>query len=232
MTEPTRNPSASAGAAGPDPRTAAHTRVRAVPALVVALGFAFLPVSRWLDEFASVAHLVRYELVWWAVVALIVVWVLRVERRPLRSVGVRPLTGADAALAVAAAIVTLAGLVFLTEAVLPRLGLSEREPMHRLLATPAWWRCLSVLRAAVSEELLYRGYAIERLAELTRRRALAALVSGVAFTLAHVGTWGWGHLLIAGYGGAVLTLLYLWRRNLGTSMLAHAIVDGVAVFFG
>jgi hypothetical protein len=56
--------------------------------------------------------------------------------------------------------------------------------------------------------------------------------SCAAFTVAHVGWWGWGHLLIAGFGGAALTALYLWRRNLGVNILAHAVVDGAAFLSG
>jgi uncharacterized protein len=40
-----------------------------------------------------------------------------------------------------------------------------------------------------------------------------------------VGPWGWGHLLIAGFGGLTLTLLYVWRRNLWANIIAHFIAD-------
>jgi membrane protease YdiL (CAAX protease family) len=91
---------------------------------------------------------------------------------------------------------------------------------------------ISVLRAGVSEEVLFRGYPIERLQEWSGSRALAAIVPLIAFTLAHVGPWGWSHLLVAAFGGAMLTVLYLWRRNLWASMLAHCLIDGVAVLGG
>jgi membrane protease YdiL (CAAX protease family) len=31
---------------------------------------------------------------------------------------------------------------------------------------------------------------------------------------------------VAGYGGVILAVLYLWRRNLWANMLAHWISDG------
>ena len=62
--------------------------------------------------------------------------------------------------------------------------------------------------------------------EPTGSRMLAALVSCAVFTYAHLGNWGAAQLIVAGYGGVVLTALYLWRRNLWANMLAHWIADG------
>jgi uncharacterized protein len=78
-------------------------------------------------------------------------------------------------------------------------------------------------------EVLFRGYAVERLEELTGNLNLAAISSCAVFAFAHVGPWGWAHLLIAGFGGGVLTALYLWRRNLWVNIIAHFIVDGAVV---
>ncbi len=230
MTTPSSLPSAP-------PRSGTHSRTPrpiapTVCGLVVALGFPFLPVSRWLDEFADVAHLVRYELAWWAVLAIVLGIVRAAEQRPWSSIGIRPMRGRDVLAALAAGVAMVAGLAGIFFVLFPRLGIQESAPLGQLLATPLAWRIASVVRAAVCEEVLYRGYAIERLSELSRRRGLAAAVSGALFALAHVGTWGWGHLLVAGFGGAVLTALYLWRRNLGANVLAHAIVDAAAVLAG
>jgi membrane protease YdiL (CAAX protease family) len=54
----------------------------------------------------------------------------------------------------------------------------------------------------------------------------------VSFMLAHVGPWGWSHAIVAGFGGAMLAGLYLWRRNLWVSILAHCLIDGVGVLAG
>ena len=54
---------------------------------------------------------------------------------------------------------------------------------------------------------------------------LAGLVSWAVFTYAHLSSWGAPQLIVAGYGGALLTVLYLWRRNIWSNMLAHWIAD-------
>ena len=86
-------------------------------------------------------------------------------------------------------------------------------------------------RAVVYEEIFYRGFAIERLTELTRLRWLAELISFTAFTFAHLSYWGWAHLMVAAFGGAVLTALYLLRRDLSANILAHFLTDGVGFLF-
>jgi len=200
--------------------------------VVFALGFPMLPTGTWMNQFASAGHLVAYDAIWWAVVAIMVALVRVAERRPLSSIGVRPLGRTDVLVAIAAGIAILTGLAGIYYLVFPLLGVSEGGQMDQLLATPLWWRCISVIRAAVSEEVLYRGYAIERLTDLTGHRGVGAVLSCTAFAVAHVGWWGWGHLLIAGFAGAALTVLYLWRRNLGVNIVAHFVVDGLAILSG
>jgi membrane protease YdiL (CAAX protease family) len=89
-----------------------------------------------------------------------------------------------------------------------------------------------VLRAAVFEEICYRGYPIERLSELIGSKWLAGILAVLVFTLAHAGYWGWDQLIIPAFGGIVLTVLYLWRRDLGSNMIAHFVADGAGFLFG
>jgi membrane protease YdiL (CAAX protease family) len=75
---------------------------------------------------------------------------------------------------------------------------------------------------------MYRGFGIEELALLTGHRWLAGSLSLVFFTLAHAGLYGFSAALaIPGLTGAVLTLLYLWRRNLWSCILMHLLIDGL-----
>ena len=86
-----------------------------------------------------------------------------------------------------------------------------------------------MVRAGVSEEVLFRGYPIERLQELTGSKLLALGLPWLVFTLAHAGSWGWTHVIVAGFGGGMLTWLFAWRRNLWVSMFVHCLIDGLAV---
>ena len=177
--------------------------------ILFTLGFAALPISQWEDEFASVGHLVGYELIWWAVVVAVLAYVRFAERRPVTSLGLRAPSVPDVLWAATVGVVSVAGVAGIFFGLLPLLHLTEAQPLGRLLATPLWWRLISSVRAAVAEELLFRGYALERLADLTGGLHIAAVISCLVFTVEHVGPWGWGHLLIAGFGGLTLTLLYV-----------------------
>ena len=84
----------------------------------------------------------------------------------------------------------------------------------------------SGLRPLMGEEVLFRGYPIERIEELNGSRWVAGIVSCAAFTYAHLSYWGGAQLVIAAFGGIVLTVLYVWRRDLPSNMLAHFIADG------
>lgn len=80
--------------------------------------------------------------------------------------------------------------------------------------------------AGVCEEFLYRGYLIEELGGLIRRRKLAGCVSVVVFALAHAPRFGWSlDLLPAAIGGCALTILYFRRDNLWACMLLHALIN-------
>lgn len=204
-----------------------------LPGLILAMGFAWLPLGRWIDEFAGTAHLVAYEIAWWLAVTALVLYVRKVERRPLASVGLRRPFAWNVALGFAAgvAITFVLGVLYL--AVLPALhlndGVAGTDNARLLSATPLWWRLISTVRAGVSEEIMFRGYAMERIEELTGSRAVAVLVSCAVFTLAHVSAWGWSHEIVVAAGGLAFSALYLWRRNLWANMVAHCVVDAVSV---
>jgi membrane protease YdiL (CAAX protease family) len=165
------------------------------------------------------------EAAFWLMAVVLVIWVVRVERRPLSSIGmVRP-TWRSLAWGAAAAFVMVAGLAVIYAVVLPALPADGQSTMGHIASVPKWLSLLIVVRAAVFEELCYRGFAIERLGEIFGSGRLAALVSLAAFTLVHLYGWNWSHLVVVLYAGFVLTALYLWRRDLVANMVAHFLTD-------
>lgn len=198
---------------------------RIVGGLLLALGGISLPFGAWLDAFAGPGHLIVDELIYWGLVAALLLYVAKVEQRPLASVGFRRPGWKEWPLALLTGVLIIACLALIYEVIFPALHWSESQPLAQVLKIPFWLNCLIVVRAAVSEELLFRGYAVERLQELTGSRFAAGALSCTVFTLDHVSYWGWSHVLVAGVAGAILTVFYLWRRNVWASMLAHFIVD-------
>lgn len=195
--------------------------------LLLSLGIALLPLGEWGRNYSGLGRLPGGEVLWWIAVVILLAYVAFVERRPFTSIAFRRPGILDILLAIVAGVLLVAGIVVIYSIIFPLLHLQMNAgEMASLLATPFWYRFALVTRAAIAEELLFRGYPIPRLSELTGSRWLAAFLSWLAFTYAHLSSWGAAQLIVAGYGGLVLTILFLWRRNLWANMIAHWIGDG------
>jgi uncharacterized protein len=190
-----------------------------------------LPFAGFLVRGSGFAADAQREVLYWAAAVLLLLYVRFVEKRPFSSIGWRRPAWPTFAFGLLAGVVATAGIVGIYLVVFPLLHLSmETAVTGAIKASPVWFQMSIVLRAAVFEELFYRGFAIERLSELTGMRWPAALISLAAFTYAHLSYWGWAHLIVAGFGGLVLTALYLWRRDLASNMVAHFVTDAVLFF--
>jgi membrane protease YdiL (CAAX protease family) len=167
------------------------------------------------------------EVLWWMLTLGLFAYVRLVERRSWSSIGFCRPTRMDIALAVLTAILMLAGTMVIYNVIFPAFNLAiNMKHVQALMRTSFTYRLVLVVRAAVAEETLFRGYPIERLLECRVGRGLAAFIPWAAFTYAHLASWGAAQLIVAGYGGLLLAILYLWRRNLWANMLAHFIADG------
>jgi membrane protease YdiL (CAAX protease family) len=115
--------------------------------------------------------------------------------------------------------------------------LSEFRPMVGHLGYLLLFLALSWTLAAVGEELAFRGYALNRLAELSGRPP--AERGPLAWALALAATsalFGWSHggqgvtgMVQEGFAGAMLGVLYLGAgRNLAVPIVAHGVSNSVA----
>lgn len=78
-----------------------------------------------------------------------------------------------------------------------------------------------ILTTSITEEILFRGYPVERLRELTGRTWIAVSFSFILFLLPHIRFFGVHWLLYHGFGTVLLYILYVWRRNLWACILMH-----------
>jgi membrane protease YdiL (CAAX protease family) len=87
----------------------------------------------------------------------------------------------------------------------------------------------AMLTGGFMEEVIYRGFMVDRLARIlgARRGALvaAALLCGLPFGIIHF-AWGFGGIVVATVMGSTLGLMFLaTRRNLWPLIAAHATLD-------
>jgi len=203
-------------------------RIQIVIGLLLALAVPFCHLSDLGRRLLGQRNPVGGEFLWWIFLAAVLFYVAAVERTSLSSIGFRKPGWAEIVLGVGAAVVMFVGTGAIFQLVLPALHLSVAEKITSLATAPLWVRLLTVTRAAVCEEVAFRGYGFERLAELSGSPLLAAVVTFALFTIAHLAGGGWGQVIIAAYGGLILTLLYLWRRNLWATIIAHWLTDASA----
>ena len=149
------------------------------------------------------------------------------ERRPWSWLGLRPLSWRAALLAGALGLALSITVPALTVAVNRLLPPSPGGTVESVASSgSAWLLLVGVLTASVIEELLFRAYLIERLTRLTGSQWLAALLSLAAFVAFHLEGWNLGHVVgVVLPLGAVMTCLYLWRRNLLFMIITHLVLD-------
>lgn len=194
--------------------------------LVLWLGLPFCHLGDLGKAHSGLGPLLGGEVLWAVLFVAILLYVLLVEREPLASIGFRRPGVGDLGAGLLAAVISFLGIGIIVQVVLPLLHMSVQHQLNGLYQTPLWFRLLTVTRAAFAEETAFRGYGYERLRTLTGSGTIAALATWALFTIAHLGSWGVAQVVIAAFGGLVLTLLYVWRRNLWGNILAHWLVDG------
>ena len=197
----------------------------AVIGLLLALGLPELGLPRLLFADSPIGARIGREVVWVALAALVLFWVTRVERLPLSSIGlVRPSWG-TLGWGLAATVALIATVMLTFAIIAPALGLKQNMPATRaIVQVPLWLLITTPIVAGVTEEIVYRGYAIERLTFLTGRRWLAGLIAGAAFLAAHA-AWGGAQMILVAFGTVIFVGLYLWRRDLPCVILAHVSAD-------
>ena len=173
-------------------------------------------------------NLITGEVAMWILLVLILAWIYLVEKRTLSSIGWKKVTPKTVlqSLGLGVLLFILFGIATTT---IQALGLELNQDMAELFASqPMAILMLIALRAGVVEEVLYRGYAFERIVELTKSKVLAGCIPLILFVLGHL-AWGPGHLLFVFFAGGLLTLTYAVKRNLVLVILAHFTADVIAL---
>jgi membrane protease YdiL (CAAX protease family) len=186
-----------------------------------AVRFAF----RALGVSNSITGGVWRELAIWALAALLILLIRRGERLPLTSIGLGTAAWTESLKNGA----TLTGLLGVTAyVVILFTGYGQGAGSAAFDQEPIWFATLSsAIRPGVVEELFFRGYAIERLESIGCGRFLSAAIPLGIFAGTHW-TGGIPSIIIALVLGTLVTLFYLWRRDLVANMIGH----GLSNFLG
>jgi len=119
-------------------------------------------------------------------------------------------------------------IVLAAHAMLRALHQRESSTLRHLIPRTRRERIMIALlvapTAGLVEELLYRGFAITRLAQVTGEPWSAALLAAVAFSLGHLYQGPIG-VVRSGVLGLLLSAPYIYTGSLLPSILAHAVID-------
>ncbi len=209
--------------------SASGPKISAVTWLGLFIALFGLLIVRWVVTLfyppLSAAGMAWKESLMWFCLIVLVFIIRRGEGLPLRSIGI----GRASLKSSLFWAVILVLLSLLAGGAVASLVHFEGGPMAAAFAKlPPWFLVLIVVRAGVVEEIFYRGYAIERLQSLGLNQYVAGAVPLLVFGFAH-GTNGWGNIAVALTVGAVLTLIYLWRRDLVANIIGHFLIDFISV---
>ena len=162
----------------------------------------------------------------WILVASLLVIIKWGEKRPLSSIGYKSISLKEIIIAIVIGVVlslTVPLLTILTSQIIP----STPGGIDDITSTTSWWLILiSIITAGIAEEIVFRGYIIERISKITMKNWIGVVISVVAFILPHTISWNLTHVIgVVLPLGIILSGLYLWKRNLFFNMIVHIVID-------
>jgi membrane protease YdiL (CAAX protease family) len=189
----------------------------------------WLGLLRWLEVSADGSFLAT-SLASWLLVGTLLILVVYWERRQLPTIGLRVPDRKEVTVGLGAGFGGVVLGLFVTGVAVVALNLEQPETLSAISQLSLPVQVAVVGTAVVTEEILWRGYPIERLTELTGSIWIGAAVSGFVFLAVHFPSWG----LVGAIPQAVFTLVlvgvYVWSRNIVASMLTHGVVNLVMIF--
>lgn len=168
----------------------------------------------------------------WLLALSVCLYVTRVEKRPLTSIGWEALSWKSILLAIGLGVLLSLLVPVLTFLVSSMIKPSNSGSITQVATSFPWWVILlSVITAGVTEEILFRAYPINRLLEKTGNKWLSAIISLIFFVCIHSSSWNLAHIIgVVIPFGTILIAIFLWKRNLLFVIIVHILIDLPLVF--
>ena len=188
--------------------------------VILALPFLVKPNVEWqLENIIGLVFL-------WVITILLLVHIRFFEKRKFSSIGLKSIGIKKISLAIGVGFICSLliplfyyGMMFLFDTSVGNSidNLSQRSPIFILA---------SIITAAITEEVLFRAYPLERLYELTGSNWIGIAVSLGAFLLLHSQSWNLLHILgVVMPLGVLVTIIYLKTRSLLFVIIVHLVID-------
>jgi membrane protease YdiL (CAAX protease family) len=165
----------------------------------------------------------------WGVLSFLVfLWVPRVEKKNMASIGLEKFKGRHLWWGVLVYVLMFV-VSSISSFVLQSVGLPSLRSLQPLIKGYGFSTLFGLfLTGTFLEEVFYRGYLIERMAMLTRHRWVAAFMSWLLFTLVHLKFFGLGPTIDTTPLSAALVLSYMKEKSIWPCIVVHGINDTLA----
>jgi membrane protease YdiL (CAAX protease family) len=202
------------------------SRWAAIAGLIIVLGSEYILRDAFISKGASGFHIGVVIIVEWAIVLLLVFyWIPKVEHRNMASIGFGKFHWRYIWISIVAYVVYFLILIGV-EIGVKSAGLQALRDLSPSLKTYGFSLLFGLfLTGTFVEEIFYRGYIIERVAELTGQRWVAGVVAWLTFTLVHLRFFGLGPTLEVAVFGAIVVILYIRTKNIWPGIIVHGIND-------
>lgn len=188
--------------------------------VILVLPFLVKPNVEWLlENIIGLAFL-------WAITILLLVYIRLFEKRKFSSIGLKSIGIKKISLAIGVGFISSLliplfyfGMMFLFDISVENTidNLSKQSPIFILA---------SIITAAITEEILFRAYPLERLYEVTGSNWIGIAASLGTFLLLHSQSWNLLHILgVVLPLGMLLTIIYLKTRSLLFVIIVHILID-------
>jgi hypothetical protein len=176
--------------------------------------------------------LIYSRLFYWGTALYLYFYALRLERQPLLIVKENKTTigffvGSVLVLyllSIAAAIASAFPILFGI-----RDDLSVIKMLARILKGHYWLTVFVAFTAGVTEELIFRGYILTRLLQLTKNPVVAIVISSLMFSAMHYKYNSLHELIFAFLIGIIFSVYYLKYKNIRSIFLVHFLIDLISM---
>jgi membrane protease YdiL (CAAX protease family) len=194
--------------------------------LFVILGSEFILRDALISRNSRELHIGIVIIVEWIFASLLMFfWVPKVEHRKLSSIGFKGFRWKYVLISCIAYVIYFV-ISLGAELGLQSAGLQGLRGLTPLLKGYNFLILLGLfLTGTFVEEIIYRGYIIERVTELAGHRWVAGIVSWLTFTLVHLRFFGVGATIEVAIIAAILVTLYIKTKCIWPSIIMHGIND-------
>lgn len=105
----------------------------------------------------------------------------------------------------------------------------DKGTLAALASHPVPIILLIATMAGIAEEIVFRSVLISQIESATGSPWLAGLISLAIFAGAHASGWGPWQIVFAAVPGLVLTIFFLWKRDLWICIIAHFLTDALGL---